>query len=162
MSKFEQEIIKLKDKGAKAKEEIKKLKLELKQTTTESEEAKNEVVDLTELNSKVVVDQYKKGPEIQEFLNTYEMDYFNMAYDDTRKFLQAKHSIVYRSFIDIIQNAFIDGEELTFTLVGIQPSLMDHSSFILPPTKLKEKVAIFPFTKQVNNTAAEEPKCSNV
>lgn len=49
-------------------------------------EARDKAVDLTELNSKAVTNQYKKGPELQEFLNTYGMGFFNMVCNDIRKY----------------------------------------------------------------------------
>lgn len=44
-------------------------------------------MDLVELNSKATMDQYKKGPELQDFLNTYKIGFFNMAYNYMRKYL---------------------------------------------------------------------------
>lgn len=46
MSKLQQKIIKLKDKGAKANEENKKLKTKIKQTVPKLEEARDGVIDL--------------------------------------------------------------------------------------------------------------------
>lgn len=54
---------KLKEDGTKAKEEVKKLKTELKQVITKLEKARNRAVDLVEVNSKAIMDEYKRGLE---------------------------------------------------------------------------------------------------
>lgn len=44
---------------------------------------------------------------------------FNMACDDIEKYLESKHPNVDRSFIDTIQNAFLDGEEWGLTPIRV-------------------------------------------
>lgn len=56
-------MIKPKDKGNKANKENKKLKTKLKQVTTELEEVMDGAVDLVKTNSKVIVEEFKKGPK---------------------------------------------------------------------------------------------------
>lgn len=61
VTQFKDEEKKLKKDGAKAKEEIKKLKTELKQAITELEKSRDRAVDLMEVNSKVIVNEFKKS-----------------------------------------------------------------------------------------------------
>lgn len=68
LSKFEQQIIKLRDEGNKAKEENSKLKTKLKQVTTKLEETKDGAVNLVEVNSKAIVKELKKGLDFNDFL----------------------------------------------------------------------------------------------
>lgn len=47
----------------KAKKEVKKLKIELKQVIIELEEVRDGAVDLVEINFKAAVDEFMKRPE---------------------------------------------------------------------------------------------------
>lgn len=110
-----------------------KLKIELRQTKTKLEGARNGVVNLVELNAQTTINKYKKCPGIQEFLNTYEVGSFNLSYDDMWRFLIAKHHYINKSFVDVMQKAFIEGKELDFT--PIEPTNIVLTS-ITPVVKL--------------------------
>lgn len=81
---------------------------------------------LAKMNSRTTMDKFKKGLKLQEFLNTCVVGSSNMACDDMRWYLSAKCPIVDRSFIDMVQNAFVEGEELDFT------HFLSHPSFFEP------------------------------
>lgn len=46
-----------------------------------------------------------------------------MTCEDIKKYLEAKHHTLDKSFVDIVQNAFLNGENLDLTPVGAQPTL---------------------------------------
>lgn len=74
------------------------------------------------MNSKIAFEKFKKSPELLEYLNSYGMVFFNMACKDIRKYLEAKHPKLGRSFVENVHNAFLDGEDLDLTLVRPQPT----------------------------------------
>lgn len=82
LSKAEQEVIKV-------KEENKKIKTELKQAMNELNEARDEAIDLAEVNSKATVKEFNKSPELQKYLSSYGIGFFNMACKDMRRYKQA-------------------------------------------------------------------------
>lgn len=72
------------------------------------------------------------------------MGSFNMACKDIRRYLQAKEPYLDRSFIDVVQNAFLNSEELDLTPVNVQPvtnTSVPPPSFVLPPTEELKDVA---------------------
>lgn len=75
-----------------------------------------------------------------------------MAYDDMQRFLVAKHSNIDKSFIDIMQKAFMEGEELDFSLV--EPANIVLTS-IIPFTELSPTVT--PLTDLPPPKALVEP-----
>lgn len=78
------------------------MKTELKQAITKLEEVRDGDMDIVKVNSKAAVEEFKKSFELQEFLNTYYMGSFNMAYNDMREYLEVKHPNLDRSFINIV------------------------------------------------------------
>lgn len=80
-----------------------------------------------------------------------------------RRYLKAKHPTINRSFIDIVQKAFLEDEELDYT--HIQP-VNTVPPFIIPPVELPPlKVPIKPIipftTDQTNEDAVANPKPSS-
>lgn len=73
----------------------------LKQFAVELEEVKDEVMDLTQANSKATIKEFKEGPEFQKFLHTYAMGSFNMACNDMRRYLKAKCLTMDKSFVNV-------------------------------------------------------------
>lgn len=124
LGNVEQEVINV-------KEENKKLKILLKQVITGLDEARDRDIDLPEVNLKSIVEEFKKNPKLQEYLNSYRMGVFNMAYEDMRRYLQAKQPSVDKSFIDVVQNALLEGKELDHTLASVQ-SISNTNAFTVP------------------------------
>lgn len=84
------------------------------------------------------------------------MGFFNMACDDIQRYLIAKCPTMDKSFVDVIQNSFIDGEELDFTPVPVEPS-----SFAPPFIEPKDKSVVPSIIEQTSKSTTEKPKPIN-
>lgn len=78
------------------------MKTKLKQVVIELEKASDGTINLAKMNSRVATEEFKYSLELQKHLNSYGMGSFNMACEDMRKYLEAKHPNLDRSFVDII------------------------------------------------------------
>lgn len=86
-----------------------------------------------------------------------------MTYNYMRKYLQAKYLTMERSFVDIIQNVFLEGDKMNFTFVGNQPTPVEpSSSFVLPPAKPKDKAFTLPSVKQTDQSTIEKPNSKTI
>lgn len=130
-------------------------------------------VNLVVSNAQATIEQYKTGLEIQKFLMTYRVGSFNMVFDDMRRYLTTKHPSIDKSFLDVVQKDFIEGEELDFTLVELTntmstsitplaelpPTVIPPSD--LPPANVLAKPIVLPPVDQIKDVAPTDVKPSS-
>lgn len=101
---------------------------------------------------------------------TYRVGSFNIACDDMHRYLAAKYPSIDKYLVDVIQNVFIEGEELDFTLVklnGTMPASITPLAKLppivtplgdLPPTNVPTDLIILLPTGQIEDIALVEAK----
>lgn len=96
----------------------KKLKRELNQTRAMLD--KDSAIDPVGENAHAANEEFKKSNDLQEYLNSYGVSSFEMAYKDLRRYLQVKRPLLELFFIGTVKDAFLNREELDLTLVNDQ------------------------------------------
>lgn len=84
----------------------------------ELDKAGDSAINMAEEDAYDAVEEFKKSKELQEYLNSYGAESFDMAYEDLRRYLQAKKPFMDIFFIDMVKNAFFNKRDLDLTPVN--------------------------------------------